>query len=72
MVQNALDMPVDVPEAVASMEEDAIPTWADSALRALEAGNIHLDTKPLTRAQSADVLYQTVQLRNAAANIFEE
>ena len=69
MVQNALDMRVEEPGTV-SCEEEALPTWADSALRALEAGDIHLDAEPLTRAQAADALYQMVQLKNAAAESF--
>ena len=69
MVQNVLDLKTSAPEETAAVE-DAVPVWASTAMQALEANNISLGAEPLTRAQAADALYQTMQLRNAAEDIF--
>ena len=53
-------------------QEDTIPVWASSALQALSANQIHLSAEPLTRAQAADALYQTVQLKNADSGMFAQ
>ena len=71
MVHNALDLKTIAAEE-AAVVEDAIPTWANTAMQTLEANNIFLSAEAMTRAQTADVLYQTVQLRNAAEDMFAE
>ena len=59
MLRNALDIRVD---AVVE-EESAIPTWAQSAVLAMKTGGISLDAQAqLTRADTAQILYQTVRL----------
>lgn len=71
MLQNALDLKAATPEEVSSLEE-TVPVWANAALQALDAREIALGTGALTRAQAADALYQTVQLKKADMGIFTE
>lgn len=71
MVHNALDLKAVEPEEAAALEE-AVPAWASTALQTLEANDISLSAEPMTRGEAANVLYQTVQLRNAAADMFSE
>lgn len=59
MLQNALDLPVDV----MADEESPIPVWAQTAMAAMETGGIMLDAEAaLTRADAAQILYQTVKI----------
>ncbi|MBQ8835203.1 MAG: S-layer homology domain-containing protein [Oscillospiraceae bacterium] len=60
MLQNALDLS----GGAASGKE--VPVWAETALTALSGSGIHLDANaPLTRADAAQVLYQTAALYHA-------
>ena len=72
MVHNALDLQVEALEEVASQEEPAVPSWANTALRALENQQIFLDTDALTREHAANILYRTVQLKAAKPGVFTE
>jgi len=59
MLQNALDLSVDV----IADEESTIPVWAQSAMVAMAQGGISLDAEAvLTRADAAEILYQTVKI----------
>ena len=61
MLQNALDLTANT-EALAE-EDAAIPAWAAASLTPLAASGISLDpAASLTRAQAAEVLYQTSKL----------
>lgn len=62
MLQNALDLTAD-PAEETSGEESEIPVWAESALTVMNDNGIQLDTANLTRGQTAEVLYQAVQMQ---------
>ena len=64
MLQNALDLTVEMEQVeTLSEEESAIPTWAETAMIAMENGGISLDAEAvLTRGEAAQILYQTVKI----------
>lgn len=64
MLQNALDVTVSRMEAAAEAEA-AIPVWAQSSVNALAGCGITLDAQAiLTRGETAQLLYQAVQLKD--------
>ena len=65
MLQNALDLSCDAGAVMA--EDTEIPGWAESALLALHSHGISLGcTDPLTRADTAQLLYQASRLMDTA------
>ena len=59
MLQNALDLSV----SAAVQEQEDVPVWAANSLNAMQSNGITLSAnETLTRAQCAEVLYQTSQL----------
>lgn len=57
MLQNALDLSVIVMEE--KLSEDQIPTWAETAMAAMNSNGFALEAEQtLTRAQVAELLYQ--------------
>lgn len=73
MLQNTLDLavPMEEEEAGGDAAENTIPVWAQSSLSALSEQGLHLNAAlPLTRGEAAQLLYQTVQLKNTS--IFTE
>lgn len=65
MLQNALDLAADT-EAAASMEQQA-PQWAVTALAVMNSNGFSLSADaPLTRGETAMLLYQAVQLADTA------
>ena len=58
MLQNALDL--SMPEE-AEVDGD-VPVWAAGAVTVLGANDIHLTAEPMTRAQTAQVLYRAAQI----------
>lgn len=60
LMQNALDLTV---TTVAGKDENTdIPTWALTAMTAMAENGIHLTTDQMTRAQTAQLLYQISQM----------
>ena len=56
LLSNALELA----QSETSAEEDsALPVWAASSVAALAREGMELDAQTLTRAQAAQVLYQT-------------
>ena len=69
MLQNALSLTVDS-MAEAAEETDA-PAWAQNALTVMNRNGIALNTDILTRAQTAEILYQAAQMhKQEAAELF--
>ena len=69
MVQTALDLAVtqQVLETAAPMEESDVPTWAQSSLTILQEYGVSLPAaQTLTRADTAQLLYQVSQLSQDA------
>ena len=66
MLQNALDLTVSYPdETDAARLENTVPTWADNSLTALSERGMELDANAvLSRGKTAQLLYQTVQMKN--------
>lgn len=65
MLQNALDLTV--PQSVGSAEDSTIPVWAAASLSALAENGMELNAETiLTREKAAQILYQTVQMKNAS------
>ena len=62
MLQNALDL--SMPDEVEAGED--VPTWAADAVTVLGAYDIILTEDDLTRAEAAQVLYQTTKLASDA------
>lgn len=56
LTQNALDLTVTT--AAGKEEENAIPTWAFTAMNALNDNGLTITADPLTRAKAAKLLYQ--------------
>ena len=68
MVQGLLSLPQPESTAVfSSAEDELIPAWAQSAVRALETAGLELDMTdpdaPLTRLEAASMLYEAYALR---------
>ena len=67
MLQNALDLTLSHPadsEPVCA-EENTVPAWAADSLRALSEGGMELAADEiLTRGDTAQLLYQTVQMKH--------
>lgn len=65
MLQNALDLSCDTETVMA--EDQDIPGWAESALKALYSNGILLGcTEPLSRADAANTLYLVCQMKDSA------
>lgn len=66
MLQNALDLTVSYPDEMdAARLENTVPTWADNSLTALSERGMELDANAvLSRGKTAQLLYQTVQMKN--------
>ena len=63
MLQNALDLAVSRQEETASDMETTLPVWAEASLSALSDGGLNLDGETiLTRGETAQILYQAVQI----------
>ena len=64
LLQNALDL---TPVPADAAQSDTAPAWAQSSLSALSGSGISLDAQsPMTRAETAQVLYQAAQLSRQA------
>ena len=68
MLQNALDLTAsDSEETVSADAESAVPAWAQDAVAVLNANGIPVSGgEDLTRAQTADILYQVSKLADSA------
>ena len=66
MLQNALDLTVSYPDETDAVRlENTVPTWADNSLTALSERGMELDANAvLSRGKTAQLLYQTVQMKN--------
>ena len=61
MLQNALDLSVS-PDSIST--DGTVPVWAEHSLAALSGSGIDLDaTAPLTRGDTANLLYQSVRMK---------
>lgn len=73
MLQNALDLTVTRREEAdtGAAEESTVPAWAETSLTALSDGGLELNAETiLTRAETAQLLYQAVQMLDS--NVFAE
>ena len=67
MLQNALDLTVTRQEEAASEEDSLIPVWAETSLTVLSENGLTLNANTvLTRSDAAQLLYQTVQLKETS------
>jgi hypothetical protein len=65
MLQNALDLTVSRQEEADAAAEQTVPAWAENALTALSDHDMQLDANgPVSRADAAQLLYQTVWMKN--------
>ena len=67
MLQNALDLTVPYQEdlEMSVSEDNTVPAWAESSLTALADCGMDLDANAiLTRGETAQLLYQAVQMKN--------
>lgn len=68
LLQNALDLPAAAQTLHSDDEEaEAVPTWADTALAVMSENGFRLSyEEPLTRAQTAELMYQVNTLAQTA------
>ena len=72
MLCSALDLWAEELEEVSTAAEAEIPVWASSACNALAENGITLTATPLTREETANILYQAVQLNDKGMGVFTE
>lgn len=72
MLCSALDIHPENLEEVSLQTEDSAPLWANAACSALLEKDMVLTAAPLTREEAANILYHTVQLKNAQEGVFTQ
>ena len=71
ILQNALDLRVAMQEEAQTSAESTMPVWAETAVTTLSENGFELDADAnLTRGQTAQILYQAVQMYNKS--VFSE
>ena len=71
MLQNALDLRVAMQEDTQTAAESTSPVWAQTAVNTLSDNGFALDAETiLTRGETAQILYQAVQMNNQS--VFSE